>query len=146
MAEVLGRYFRNAATGVAVRALWERALQETRSERWVAPEAGELTRVRHLMRDEIEAIVRDYESGMGCVRLARKYGVSDNTVLVHLKAAGVEIRPRGKLSPEQVVELHQLHEEGWKMAAIGGHLGMTKAAVSMRLSRARTAAEVSEQS
>ncbi|MGD8215781.1 hypothetical protein [Aestuariimicrobium sp. Y1814] len=57
------------------------------------------------MAEEIGAIVADYEAGMGCILIARKYGVADNTVLDHLRFAGVQIRSRGQLTAEQVAAL-----------------------------------------
>lgn len=83
----------------------------------------------------MEGMAADYAAGMGCVLLARKYGVSDNTVLDRLKAAGVEIRARGKLSQEQVVELFRLRAEGWTQQALADRYRVTRTAVSLRLSR-----------
>lgn len=77
----------------------------------------------------------DYASGMGCVLLSRKYGVAENTVLVHLKASGVELRPRGKLTPEEAEELVRLRQDGWTLRALAERYGVSRAAVSSRLSR-----------
>jgi transposase len=113
----------------------ERALHERRAEPWEAPALRGVTRVRRLMAVEIEAMVVDYQTGMGCVQLARKYGVSDNTVLVRLKAAGVELRPRGKLTPTEAAELVRLRREGWTLTALAERYGVTRAAVHWRLQR-----------
>lgn len=112
-AEVLGRYSNLGATGVTIRQVWEKAQAEVRSEPWERPELRGVTRVRRLLATEIAPMVADYEAGMGCVLLARKYGISDNTVLEHLRKAGVQIRARGKLSAEDMAEIRRLRSNGW---------------------------------
>ena len=113
----------------------ERAQRERRAEPWQAPTLRGVTRVRRLLADEINGIEADYKSGLGCVLIARKYGISDNTVLAHLKAAGVQIRPRGKLTVEDLVEIRRLRSEGWTQQRIADRFGVTRAAMSLRLSR-----------
>ena len=41
-----------------------------------------------------DALCRDYEAGMGRVRLARKYGIGEHRVKTILQAHGVTMRPR----------------------------------------------------
>jgi len=57
-------------------------------------------------------------------------------VLDHLRANGVQIRTQGQLAPEQVADLHRWSAEGMSKAEIGRRLGITRQAVSLRLSRA----------
>lgn len=87
------------------------------------------------MAQEIDAIVADYEAGMGCVLLARKYGVADNTVLVHLKRAGVELRAPRTLAPRDIDRMIKLRGEGWTLEAIGAKFGVTRQTVAARLRR-----------
>jgi hypothetical protein len=100
MAEVLARYSNLGIPGKRLQKAREEAEKDRRPEPWESPELRGVTRVRQVVVGQIEQLVKDYRDGMGCVLLARKYGVAQATVLTHLKAAGVELRPRGKLSPE----------------------------------------------
>lgn len=74
MAEVLGRYSNLGAAGVSARAVLDAASAGVRDEPWEAPRLVGTTRVRRLLATELEALVSDYEGGMGCVLLSRKYG------------------------------------------------------------------------
>jgi len=71
--------------------------------------------------DEIEAMVADYRSGIGSWRLARKYGVTEATVLTRLKVAGVSIAEvqaqRSAASAGITEEMRHLREAGWPMTA-----------------------------
>lgn len=70
------------------------------------------------------------------MRLARKYGVSDSTVLARLRAAGVEIRPRKDVERSlQTDEMRRLRDQGWTLRDIGEKFGVTRQAVAMRLNR-----------
>lgn len=50
---------------------------------------------RRVTRKDQAEIVRLYESGLSCRIVAEQVGVSKAYVLKHLKAAGVQMRPRG---------------------------------------------------
>lgn len=82
-------------------------------------------------------MVADYRSGIGSWRLARKYGVSDSTVLARLKAAGVELDPSRQSDARRARtdEMRQLRDAGHTLKEIGEKFGITRQAVSMRLSR-----------
>jgi DNA-binding transcriptional regulator LsrR (DeoR family) len=88
-----------------------------------------------VVASDIAALIADYRSGVGCSRLARKYGLAETTVLAKLRTAGVEIRTHGKLSPEDMVEVRRLRAAGWTQQQIADRFGVTRAAVSLRLSR-----------
>ena len=47
---------------------------------------------RRLESNELDRMVEDYRSGDGCTVLGRRYGVSQNGVLAHLKRVGVALR------------------------------------------------------
>jgi DNA-binding Lrp family transcriptional regulator len=87
--------------------------------------------------EEIVAMVADYRAGVGSWRLARKYGVSDSTVLARLKAAGVQLDPERQHEVRRVrtEEMRRLKEEGLTLTEIGKRYGITRQAVSLRLSR-----------
>ena len=137
MAEVLGRYSKLGPTGVRVAKATEVARSQRRMEPWVSPKMT-VTRVRRMAPEDVEAMVTDYRGGVGSWRLARKYGVSDSTVLARLKAAGVEIRTEPVEDPAQVAtvqEMARLRDEGWTLSRIGERFGITRQTVAMRLRR-----------
>ena len=87
--------------------------------------------------DEIQAMAADYRSGIGSWRLARKYGVSDSTVLARLESAGVDLdvaqttqRAQREAAAE---EMCRLREEGWSLVAIGEKFGVTRQTVATRI-------------
>lgn len=137
MAEVLGRYAKLSAPGARATEVRERALRERRAEPWVSPEIA-VTVVRRMSPDQVSAMVADYRSGIGSWRLATKYGVASSTVLDRLKAAGVELdvtqRQREELDAT-TRQMAQLRAEGWTLKEIGEKFGITRQAVSLRLSR-----------
>lgn len=98
-----------------------------------------MTTVRRMTPEEIEAMVADYRSGIGSWRLARKYGVSDSTVLARLKAAGVALDPARQAEARRAVteDMRQLRESGLTLTEIGDRYGITRQAVSLRLARYR---------
>lgn len=138
VAEVLGRYSKLGPTGVRVAKATESAHQNRRSEPWVSPEVT-VTTVRRMAPKEIAAMVADYRSGIGSWRLARKYGVSDSTVLARLKAAGVALDPARQAEARRAVteDMRQLRESGLTLNEIGDRYGITRQAVSLRLARYR---------
>lgn len=114
------------------------ARQERRESPWVSPEV-QVRPLRRMPEDEVRAMVADYRSGIGSWRLARQYGVSDSTVLAHVKAAGVEIEDpaqRHAANRALTTEMRRLRDKGWTLAAIGEKFGVTRQAISMRLARA----------
>lgn len=98
-----------------------------------------MTTVRRMAPEEIAAMVADYRSGIGSWRLARKYGVSDSTVLARLKAAGVALDPARQAEARRAVteDMRQLRESGLTLNEIGDRYGITRQAVSLRLARYR---------
>lgn len=138
LAVAAGRYSKLGPTGVKVARAAESARQNRRSEPWVSPEVS-VTTVRRMTPDEIAAMVADYRSGIGSWRLARKYGVSDSTVLARLKAAGVALNPARQAEARRAVteDMLQLREEGHTLTEVGERYGITRQAVSLRLARYR---------
>ncbi|MBM6403518.1 hypothetical protein JQN72_04580 [Phycicoccus sp. CSK15P-2] len=93
------------------------------------------SRTRQVLAGREAEVRADYEAGMGCVVLARKYGLPENTMLDWLHRQGIEVRTHGKLAPDDVVEIRRLQEEGWTQQRIADRFGVTRAAVSLRLKR-----------
>jgi hypothetical protein len=79
--------------------------------------------------------VRDYLAGEGCTVLSRRYGVSENGVVYQLRRSGVAVRPRGKVTNQQVEQMRKLRDSGWTYQAIGDLFGITRSAVKLRLDR-----------
>lgn len=131
----MGRYSNLGETGVAIAAARDRATSEQRIEPWVEPQISRDVRVRRRLEEQRDALVADYLSGMGSVVLARKYEISDSTVIKHLKAAGVQMRTGEKLTTEDMVEVRRLRDEGWTQQQIADRFGVTRSTVSIRLSR-----------
>lgn len=120
---------------MAIAAARDRATSEQRIEPWVEPQISRDVRVRRRLEEQRDALVADYLSGMGSVVLARKYEISDSTVIKHLKAAGVQMRTGEKLTTEDMVEVRRLRDEGWTQQQIADRFGVTRSTVSIRLSR-----------
>ena len=84
-------------------------------------------------------MVADYRAGIGSWRLAKKYRVTDATVLARLRAAGVELTDQKALQATrdaETREMRRLHDDGWTLTAIGAKFGITYSAVRLRLKRA----------
>lgn len=92
---------------------------------------------RRLGAAQLAQMVQDYEGGVGSTTLAVRYGVSETGVLCHLHRAGANVRPRGKLSEDDVVLAQELREAGWTYRAIGDRFGVSRTAIKLRLDRRR---------
>lgn len=95
--------------------------------------------MRLLLATDLESMIADYQSGLGCVRLSRKYGIAENTVLERLKAAGVEICPQRFLDADALTEMTALRADGWTLRALGERYGMTRQTVAVRIRKAESA-------
>ncbi|MFC5676988.1 MULTISPECIES: helix-turn-helix domain-containing protein [Aeromicrobium] len=60
-----------------------------------------------------------------------------STLLDWLRREGIEIRSGGKLSTEDMLEVRRLRSDGWSHQRIAEQFGVTRSAVSLRLSRER---------
>ena len=132
MAEVLGRHSNHGPMGARARALVETASADVRDEPWLSPGRGGATQVKRVMASELASMIADYERGMGCVLLSRKYGIAETTVLAYVKGAGVDVRPRG-VEVGVMKELVELRAEGWTLSALGEKYGLTRQTVAARL-------------
>ena len=81
---------------------------------------------------ELNAMVSAYESGSTAKQVAERFGVSESALLVRLGEVGV-IRPKAKITPEQVDEMVRLRGAGWTYREISDQFGVTRQAVSRRL-------------
>lgn len=89
---------------------------------------GPHTPIRRIDRvDQQQALkfVASYLDGLRVSQLAAQFGVHGTTVRAHLRRAGVELRPFRKLSPDQIVEVRQLHTTGVPQVDLATQFGVT---------------------
>lgn len=84
---------------------------------------------------DVAQIGTQYEAGDGCTVLSRRWTLSENAVLALLRSQSVTLRPAGKVTAEDVVQMRRLRERGWTYRAIGEKYMITRMAVSRRLRR-----------
>lgn len=137
LAEVLGRYSNLGETGAKVRSMRDQVAKDVRDEPWKVPELTGRSRTRWVLSGHESSVRADYEAGMGSVSLSTKYGVPMSTLLDWLRREGIEIRSGGKLSTEDMLEVRRLRSDGWSHQRIAEQFGVTRSAVSLRLSRER---------
>ncbi len=133
VAEVLGQYSRLAHLGRALHRLRQQlAANPSRDAEsvWM----GQSLKQR-LGPGALAELERDYLAGVGCTRLAERYGISENGVLSHLRRVGIELRPPGKLTEGDVLLARDLRADGWTYSAIAEQLGVTRTAIKWRLDR-----------
>ena len=131
-AEVLARYSRLTIVKKRLAGI-RTVLASTAQREAIAAGWQPHSLARRLGRDQIDRLVSGYLAGVGSTVLARRYGVSENSVLAQLKRSGVKLRPPGKVSADDVTEMARLRHEGWTYTAIGEKFGITRTAVSRRL-------------
>lgn len=106
---------------------------DVRYEPWSAPILNGPTRVRQILASDLDTMIAEYVSGMGCVLLPRKYCIAENTVLARLKEAGVPVRPPVSIEPVALAEMASLRADGWTLRARGQRYGLTRQTVAKRL-------------
>jgi lambda repressor-like predicted transcriptional regulator len=121
---------------MSVKAVAEAASAHVREQSWAPPSLVGTTRVRRLLATDLDAMIADYENGMGCVLLSRKYDIAENTVLARLRQAGVTVRSVRAPDLAQVEWMASLRDEGWTLTEIGDRYGLTRQTVANRLKRA----------
>ena len=88
-----------------------------------APERRPYRMNRKLTPDEQRELAALYESGASMVDLAKKFECHRNSVLRHLDAAGVKIRPQKLMTPELVAQATVLYAKNHSLAEVGQLLG-----------------------
>jgi DNA-directed RNA polymerase specialized sigma24 family protein len=91
---------------------------------------------RKLNPDEQAELVALYRAGASMVELSRKFETHRNTVVAHLRRAGVEIRPLKKMTPHLVDRAKQLYADGHSLTEVGKQLGVEASTVGKALKRA----------
>lgn len=80
--------------------------------------------VTRLSEDQISQLVREYMDGDQVSALAARYGIHRVTVSEHLRRRNVPTRIKGLL-PSEAEASAVLYEEGYSLASIGKHFGVT---------------------
>jgi len=90
----------------------------------------------------VAQIVEAYEQGDSFSILAKRYGVSSNTIRNRLIEAGCKLRKQGhsknrKMTPIDLSEVDRLRSLGWDYRRIGSWFGVCDRTIRNRL-KART--------
>jgi DNA-binding CsgD family transcriptional regulator len=91
---------------------------------------------RKLNPDAQAELVALYRAGASMLELSRKFETHRNTVVAHLRRAGVEIRLQRKMTPHLVDRAAQLYADGHSLAEVGKQLGIEASTVGKALRRA----------
>jgi DNA-binding CsgD family transcriptional regulator len=91
---------------------------------------------RKLNPGEQAELVALYRAGASMLELSRKFETHRNTVVAHLRRAGVEIRPQRKMTPELVAQATALYGNGHSLAEIGRMFGLEASTIGKALKRA----------
>ena len=93
---------------------------------------------QRLTQEEVDELVRDYETGATIGELAGRFQVHQHTVSAHLERRGV--RRRYRLLDDAAVEVAAgLYAEGWSLARVGRHFGVQPGTVLRALRLAKIA-------
>ena len=77
---------------------------------------------KHLNKEEILMLVKNYKAGLTACQLAEKYGCYRTTVSKYLKASGVMMR-NCPLSDKQIDQAVRLYKSGLSCLEVGKKLG-----------------------
>ena len=92
-----------------------------------------LSRVNKVTDEEINNYVVDYNSGMSCTEIGKKYGRDKGTVRNKLKEIGVFKRKNPPLSKKEIENIIQYYNDGIDCAEIGRTLGRDETSVRSKL-------------
>ena len=95
-------------------------------------------RQRRLTSEEIDGVVGRYKAGESANVLAGELGVHRTTIVGHLKRRGVLTRYR-IITEKDLAEAARLYEEGWSLARVGEHFGVSARTVMSTFRAARIA-------
>jgi DNA-directed RNA polymerase specialized sigma24 family protein len=85
-----------------------------------------------LQRDQVKALVADYQAGATVYELAARFGINRKTVSRTLRREQVSIR-MASLTIEQIDEAVELYGAGWSTTRIGERLRVDARTVHRRL-------------
>lgn len=85
---------------------------------------------------QVAYIIAQYKRGRSAHNIAREMGVTMQTILIYLKAEGVDRRVAGAKkirTPEMAVLAQQLRDQGNKWAYIAAKLGVSRETVRVAI-------------
>jgi DNA-binding CsgD family transcriptional regulator len=88
---------------------------------------------RRLTSAEAAALAAEYVAGASTYELSSRWCINRDTVTLVLKKAGVGIRERGQLTPQQLEEARRLRAGGWSLIRLGRHFGIDPKTMKKRL-------------
>jgi DNA-directed RNA polymerase specialized sigma24 family protein len=91
---------------------------------------------RKLNPDEQAELVVLYQAGASMLELSRKFETHRNTVVAHLRRAGVEIRPQRKMTPRLLDRAKLLYADGHSLTEVGKQLDVEASTVGKALKHA----------
>jgi transposase-like protein len=89
-------------------------------------------RARQIKENEAQELIAAYQTGATVYQLARRFGLSRQTISKILHQRGIEMRMTG-LSPAEVDEAVRLYADGWSLARIGRRLSVSPETIRLRL-------------
>ena len=92
-------------------------------------------RARKLDEGKLASIKAEYESGTPALQLAKKYGVSNSVLLVHLRRVGAEIRSKMPMTEEEKQTAKGLYEQGLNFYQVAEKTGRSAAALIAMMHR-----------
>jgi transposase-like protein len=90
---------------------------------------------RRLDAEVVDRLVTDYQAGAKVRDLADRYGINRNTVLEHIRRAGVR-KHYPALIPEEVDEAARLYRSGKSLVSVSEHFGVNATTVRTALLKA----------
>jgi hypothetical protein len=126
--EVLQRYAKLPIVASDLR----RALTVSKSPRRKEPERAPYQPKalrRRLGENALNQMIADYQAGWTARQLADRYGIAKTSVQNHLHLAGVEVRGRNSLPPEQITHAAALYATGLSLDVVGAVLGVSGSTV-----------------
>ena len=116
--EVIGRYSNPLRTPVDLRKLNASTPPKAREKAETGPVKQ---RQRRLRSEEVENLKSDYLAGTPVLELTKRYGITRQTVLEHMRRLAVP-RRHPKLDPRGVSRAEALYRRGKSLASVGAAL------------------------
>lgn len=115
--------------------LWTQPLSAT------PPAAGSpprvLQRQTRLADDQVKLLIDQHQAGCSARQLAVEFGINRETVLEHLKRAGVARRPHvRKMTDEQVAQAARIYRDGLSLRNTAERFGVSERTLRTELGRA----------
>jgi DNA-binding CsgD family transcriptional regulator len=115
--------------------LWQQPISGTPPA--PTPPPRELQRQLRLAEDQVKQLIDQHGLGLTVRQLASQFGINRETVLEHLKRAGVPRRPNvRKMTDAQVVEAGRIYRDGVSLLHTAERFGVSERTIRTELARA----------